>query len=104
MAPRPYSGVYEGMDFPDYEFREFPKMLGYTIVGNENVPVIVQNAEEEKKVRDAGGLSVSPLDVAQAKVTAAEAEKAALEAKVAELQAKLAAQQPQAKPSTPPAK
>jgi len=35
---------YIGMEFPDYEFREYPKVVGYD---EFKQPIVVNNADEE---------------------------------------------------------
>lgn len=43
---RPYLGVYENMDFPEYKFQEYPKVVGYKDEKKE-IPIIVGDAKEE---------------------------------------------------------
>lgn len=43
---RPYLGVYENMEFPEYKFQEYPKVVGYKD-DKKQVPIIVGDAKEE---------------------------------------------------------
>ena len=43
---RPYLGVYENMEFPEYKFQEYPKVVGYRDEKKE-IPIIVGDAKEE---------------------------------------------------------
>ena len=43
---RQYLGVYESMEFPEYKFREYPKVVGYKDEKKE-FPIIVGDAKEE---------------------------------------------------------
>lgn len=43
---QPFLGVYENMDFPDYKFVEYPKVVGYKDE-NKMEPIIVNDAREE---------------------------------------------------------
>ena len=43
---KPYMGAFENMEFPPYEFREYPKYLGT----QGKVAVIAQNKEEEAEL------------------------------------------------------
>jgi hypothetical protein len=43
---RAYAGVFETMDFPEYKFQEYPKVVGYRDAG-KTLPIIVQNRQEE---------------------------------------------------------
>lgn len=43
---RPYLGVYESMEFPEYKFQEYPKVVGYKDEKKE-FPIIVGDAKEE---------------------------------------------------------
>ena len=43
---RPYLGVYESMEFPEYKFQEYPKVVGYKDEKKE-IPIIVGDAKEE---------------------------------------------------------
>jgi hypothetical protein len=44
--PRPYLGVYENMDFPDYKFQEYPKVVGYADA-KKTQPIVVKDQREE---------------------------------------------------------
>ena len=41
-----YLGVYENMDFPDYKYSEYPKVVGYRDDKKKD-PIIVADAKEE---------------------------------------------------------
>jgi len=43
---RPYLGVYENMEYPEYKFQEYPKVVGYKDEKKE-IPIIVGDAKEE---------------------------------------------------------
>jgi len=43
---RQYLGVYESMDFPEYKFQEYPKVVGYKDEKKE-FPIVVGDAKEE---------------------------------------------------------
>jgi hypothetical protein len=43
---RPYLGVYENMEFPEYKFHEYPKVVGYKDE-KKQFPIIVGDAKEE---------------------------------------------------------
>lgn len=43
---RNYLGVYENMEFPPYQFQEYPKVVGYRD-DKKQVPIIVGDAKEE---------------------------------------------------------
>jgi hypothetical protein len=43
---RPYLGVYESMEFPEYKFQEYPKVVGYRD-DKKTDPIIVGDAKEE---------------------------------------------------------
>ena len=43
---RPYLGVYENMEFPEYKFQEYPKVVGYRDE-KKTIPIIVGDAKEE---------------------------------------------------------
>lgn len=43
---RPYLGVYENMEFPEYKFQEYPKVVGYRDE-KKQIPIIVGDAKEE---------------------------------------------------------
>ena len=48
MAKQNLGGVYAGMDFPPYEWKEYPK---HVAIGPHGQTKIVQSAEEEQKLR-----------------------------------------------------
>ena len=43
---RPYLGVFENMEFPEYKFTEYPKVVGYKDE-KKQVPIVVGDAKEE---------------------------------------------------------
>ena len=43
---RQYLGVYESMEFPEYKFQEYPKVVGYKDE-KKQVPIVVGDAKEE---------------------------------------------------------
>ena len=45
-ARQQYMGVYENMDFPEYKFQEYPKVVGYRDDKKKD-PIIVGDAREE---------------------------------------------------------
>lgn len=45
-AKQHFAGVYSNMDFPDYEYQEYPKVVGYRDEAKKD-PIIVSNAKEE---------------------------------------------------------
>ncbi len=48
MAQRNYGGVYANMNFPHYEFQEYPK---HVITGSKGQFVVVNNKKEEDELR-----------------------------------------------------
>ena len=51
---RQYLGVYESMDFPEYKFQEYPKVVGYKDEGKTD-PILVGDAKEEIDFITKGG-------------------------------------------------
>jgi hypothetical protein len=97
-ARQQYLGVYENMDFPDYKFEEYPKVVGYRDE-KKTVPIIVGNAKEEVEFITTGspGAHISREEELQA-----ELDRAAMELEVAKKQlAELKAGQDKAKASLP---
>ena len=45
-AKQSYLGVFENMDFPDYKFQEYPKVVGYRDEAKRD-PIVVNDAREE---------------------------------------------------------
>lgn len=45
-AKQSYLGVFEHMDFPDYKFQEYPKVVGYRDEAKRD-PIVVNDAREE---------------------------------------------------------
>jgi hypothetical protein len=94
-----YLGVYENMDFPDYKYAEYPKVVGYRD-DKKSDPIIVADAKEEVEFITTGfpGAHVSREDELQA-----ELDRKALELDAAKRQlADLKAQQEKAKASVLP--
>lgn len=78
-AIEPYKGVYAKMEFPDYVYREYPKMLK-TKDGRE---IVVKNHAEELRAVD---------EIVHVKdFEKVESEKAKLEGELAALKAEIAA-------------
>jgi hypothetical protein len=100
--PQPFKGQYEQMDFPDYQFREFPKMMldedGNPHKDDNGNPVVVNSQKEELQFL-AGGAKVA-LTPSKA-ASDIENLKAELAAKDAELVALREASAPKP-PVTPP--
>lgn len=90
MAKKPYQGQFESMEFPPYEFQEFPKQVGTRKnTAGQELQVVARNAEEEKILLAELALEVS------SKVTE-KTEKEVLQAKNEELLAKIEELQRQA--------
>lgn len=91
-----FLGVYENMDFPDYKFQEYPKVVGYRDEKKKD-PIIVGDAREEVEFITTGAPG--------AHITREEELQAELERKAVELEqakkmlADLKAQQPAIKPA-----
>lgn len=45
-AKQNFLGVFEHMDFPEYKFQEYPKVVGYSDEAKQK-PIIVNDAREE---------------------------------------------------------
>lgn len=103
MTKQTFTGVYGSLDFPDYEYREYPKHMGFRLQGGKPVEVIAANKAEEDEILENGGLERDPVAAAEAKVTVANKEKELLEARIAELEAKLAAKPAAPAPAKPSA-
>lgn len=91
-----YLGVFEHMDFPEYKFEEYPKVVGYRDE-KKQVPIVVANPKEEVEFITTGfpGAHVSREEELQQQV-----ERQALELEVAKKQlAEIKAQQEKAKVS-----
>ena len=98
-ARQQYLGVYENMDFPDYKFQEYPKVVGYKDDKKKD-PIIVASPKEEVEFITTGfpGAHVSREDELQA-----ELDRKAMELDAAKQQlAELKAQQEKAKASVLP--
>ncbi len=118
--PQPYLGVYGNMEFPDYVFHEYPKVVGYRDERKLH-PIIVGDAKEELKFISEGApgahktaedeladqLNAKNLELEQAKAALEEHRKlreelAAKDAELQELRKALspAAKPPEAKPTS----
>ena len=95
-ARQQYMGVYENMDFPEYKFQEYPKVVGYKDE-KKREPIIVADAREEVEFITTGspGAHISREDELQA-----ELDRKAMELEAAKKQlAELKSQQDKAKAS-----
>ena len=101
-ARQQYMGVYENMDFPDYKYSEYPKVVGYRD-DKKTDPIIVADAKEEVQFITTGspGAHISREDELQA-----ELDRKAMELEVAKKQlAEIKAMQDKSKTGLPlPAK
>lgn len=101
-AKKQFLGVYENMDFPEYSYQEYPKVVGYRDEKKRD-PIIVADAKEEVEFITTGspGAHISREDELQA-----ELERKAVELEAAKKQlAELKAMQEKAKAGLPqPAK
>jgi hypothetical protein len=81
---RPYAGVYEMLDFPEYQFQEYPKVMGYRDAAKTQ-PITVASKQEEDDFIAAPPLDAvsSPQEQALADL---ERELAAKEKRLAELE------------------
>lgn len=98
-ARQQYLGVYENIDFPEYKFQEYPKVVGYKDEKKKE-PIIVADAREEVEFITTGspGAHISREDELQA-----ELDRKAMELEAAKKQlAELKAQQDKAKASVLP--
>jgi hypothetical protein len=87
-AKQQYLGVYENMDFPDYKFMEYPKVVGYRD-DKKNIPIIVADAREEVEFITTGspGAHISREDELQAELERKAVELEAAKKQLAELKA-----------------
>lgn len=95
-AKKQFLGVYENIDFPDYTYQEYPKVVGYRD-DKKRDPIIVGDAKEEVEFITTGspGAHISREDELQA-----ELERKAVELEAAKKQlAELKMQQDKAKAS-----
>jgi hypothetical protein len=101
-AKQQFLGVYENMDFPDYKYSEYPKVVGYRD-DKKTDPIIAADAREEVEFITTGspGAHISREDELQA-----ELDRKAMELEVARKQlAEIKAQQEKLKGTLPlPAK
>lgn len=98
-AKQQFLGVFENMDFPDYKFQEYPKVVGYKDE-KKREPIIVADAREEVEFITTGspGAHISREEELQA-----ELDRKAMELEVARKQlAEIKAQQEKAKASVLP--
>lgn len=68
-ARQQFLGVYENMDFPDYKFQEYPKVVGYRDEKKTD-PIIVGDARDEVAFITTGspGAHISREDELQAEL------------------------------------
>lgn len=95
-AKQQFMGVFENMDFPEYKFQEYPKVVGYKDEKKKD-PIIVADAREEVEFITTGspGAHISREDELQA-----ELDRKAMELEAAKKQlAEIKAQQEKAKTS-----
>lgn len=68
-ARQQYMGVYANLDFPEYQFQEYPKVVGYRD-DKKTIPIIVADAREEVEFITTGspGAHISREDELQAEL------------------------------------
>lgn len=100
-AKQQFLGVFENMDFPDYKFEEYPKVVGYRD-DKKRDPIIVANAKEEVEFITTGspGAHISREEEMQAELDRKVMELEAAKKQLAEIKA----QQEKAKTSILPVK
>ena len=98
----PYMGVFENMDFPEYSFQEYPKVVGYRDEKKTD-PIIVNDAREEVEfiTKGAPGAHISREEELQAE---ADRNAKLLAAAQEELKKLKAAQAEKVAAALPPAK
>lgn len=85
-----YTGQYDNIEFPPYEFREYPKYIGQKkLETGHKVDVYAQDAEDEAKLRAEIELVVESKKANELERELLEAKNADLTKKLAELEAKL---------------
>lgn len=85
---RQYTGVFEGIDFPDYEYQHYPLMMTKKGEGSK----IVENEEEEAEAAADGYVSPKvgkPKSMTEGEVEVLENRASEAEAKAADLQKQL---------------
>lgn len=87
-AKQQFLGVYENMDFPDYKFEEYPKVVGYKDEAKQ-FPIIVGNASEEVQFITTGspGAHISKEDELKAELDRAAVELEQAKKQLADLKA-----------------
>jgi hypothetical protein len=87
-----YMGVFGNMDFPDYTFQEYPKVVGYRD-DKKTDPIIVADAKEEVEFITTGspGAHISREDELQAELDRKAVELEAAKKQLAEIKAQQAA-------------
>lgn len=96
-AKKQYLGVFENMDFPDYKFEEYPKVVGY-LDAKKTQPIIVADAREEVEFITTGSPGAH---ITREEELQQELERKAVELEAAKKQlADIKAQQEKAKAST----
>ena len=83
-----YLGVFENMDFPDYKFEEYPKVVGYRDEKKTD-PIIVADAREEVEFITTGspGAHISREEELQTELERKAAELEAAKKQLAEIKA-----------------
>lgn len=105
---RQYTGVFEGIDFPDYEYQHYPLMMTKKGEGSKTV----ENEDEEAEAANDGyvapkvgkpkSMTEGEVEVLENRASDAEARAADLEKQLAVAKAALAAKaQPAATPAAP---
>lgn len=97
-----FLGVYGNMDFPDYKFSEYPKVVGYRDEKKEN-PIIVLNPKEELEFISNGekGVFVSAEDELKAELARKDVELELARKQLEELKAGGSASAPNKSNKTP---
>ena len=101
-AKQQFLGVFENMDFPEYKYQEYPKVVGYRDEGKRD-PIIVNNAREEVDFITTGspGAHIPREEELQAELKKRETELEEAKKLLAELKAQ---QEAKVKAAVPPAK
>jgi hypothetical protein len=103
MKQQPYKGVFEKMEFPEYKYQEYPKMLmgkdGKPLIGDDGKELIVNSIHEELRVTSEKVVAPTPAK-AESEIASLKAELAAKEAQLAALQEEKAPP-PKASPKVP---